>query len=509
MYGGPPVVDRSLSDSWPTWGWLYPGEPPARVYDESDVPGCRDGCPCTEPAAAAPLPAVAPQAWAVPGVPLERAEPVGSPLLAGLAGALDALEAAGPLTGSTVETLEVFRLAERARGLALRELAVTDTTGGHLVGRLRQVGLTGWLREARQLTDTAARSTVELARALRDDLPELAGLLQTGAITVEHATAVVAGVRGLDRQLVRDAQPGLCALALTCDPAALRARLREMAVAVDEQLAADAARRAQDRMGLRVSPVGDHSAVDGTLTGEDGATVRLALDLAVEADRVDGDPRSKAARTAQVLVDWASDYLQRAHGPGDSAANDAHTVRSHLLVVCTPEQLAARADDQAQRTLADLVEQHLTGGPGLAPLSPTIPGQPGPLSRGALRRLACDATLDLVLAHSSTGTGSSTGTRAHRHPPLHVGRSARTLSGAQFKALVARDRTCIVAGCHRPPAQCAGHHVQHWADGGTTDLDNLVLLCHAHHHDHHDRGRDLSHRDGRWLTQTGWAAAPP
>ena len=98
----------------------------------------------------------------------------------------------------------------------------------------------------------------------------------------------------------------------------------------------------------------------------------------------------------------------------------------------------------------------------------------------------------------------------HLADPLYVGRSARTVTGRQFKALVVRDRTCVVAGCHRPPAQCAAHHVQHWADGGPTDLDNLVLLCHQHHHDHHDRGHDLPHRDRhRQLTATGWALAPP
>ncbi len=25
------------------------------------------------------------------------------------------------------------------------------------------------------------------------------------------------------------------------------------------------------------------------------------------------------------------------------------------------------------------------------------------------------------------------------------------------------------------------HHIQHWADGGPTSLDNLILLC-GHHH---------------------------
>jgi hypothetical protein len=30
------------------------------------------------------------------------------------------------------------------------------------------------------------------------------------------------------------------------------------------------------------------------------------------------------------------------------------------------------------------------------------------------------------------------------------------------------------------------YHVRHWIDGGGTDLANLVLLCRAHHHAHHD-----------------------
>jgi hypothetical protein len=84
--------------------------------------------------------------------------------------------------------------------------------------------------------------------------------------------------------------------------------------------------------------------------------------------------------------------------------------------------------------------------------------------------------------------------------PLDVGRAARIVRGQLWRALITRDRTCTVKGCHRPPAQCHAHHVKHWADGGPTDLTNLVLLCHQHHHDHHDRGMTLTHQDGRKLT---------
>jgi hypothetical protein len=65
------------------------------------------------------------------------------------------------------------------------------------------------------------------------------------------------------------------------------------------------------------------------------------MDLAAEADRVDGDTRSKAARQADVLVRWANDFMTRQHGPGDSLADDVHTVRTHLHILCRPDQLTA------------------------------------------------------------------------------------------------------------------------------------------------------------------------
>lgn len=90
------------------------------------------------------------------------------------------------------------------------------------------------------------------------------------------------------------------------------------------------------------------------------------------------------------------------------------------------------------------------------------------LSAAAVRKLACDAEIvPAVLG----GQGEV----------LDVGRTQRLVTAVIWKALVLRDRHCRFPGCRRPPIACDAHHLRHWADGGATALDNLVLLCRAHH----------------------------
>ncbi|RSN41345.1 HNH endonuclease [Amycolatopsis sp. WAC 04197] len=65
--------------------------------------------------------------------------------------------------------------------------------------------------------------------------------------------------------------------------------------------------------------------------------------------------------------------------------------------------------------------------------------------------------------------------------PLDVGRMKRFVTPGQRRALNIRDGGCAFPGCHRAPKHCHAHHIRHWADGGPTDLRNLVLLCSFHH----------------------------
>jgi hypothetical protein len=59
------------------------------------------------------------------------------------------------------------------------------------------------------------------------------------------------------------------------------------------------------------------------------------------------------------------------------------------------------------------------------------------------------------------------------------------------------------------------HHLLPWAQGGATDLDNLVLICHRHHWLVHEGGWKLVRaEDGRMLAvapvpTVAWRARAP
>ena len=81
-----------------------------------------------------------------------------------------------------------------------------------------------------------------------------------------------------------------------------------------------------------------------------------------------------------------------------------------------------------------------------------------------------------------------------RGEPLSVGRRTRSIPPALRRALMSRDRGCRFPGCPSTH-HLHGHHVRHWAEGGETTLDNLVLLCPVHHRLVHEGGFDVRRLD--------------
>jgi hypothetical protein len=68
--------------------------------------------------------------------------------------------------------------------------------------------------------------------------------------------------------------------------------------------------------------------------------------------------------------------------------------------------------------------------------------------------------------------------------PVSVGRALRIVPERTRRLVLDRDRGCRFPGCVAR-SRLEVHHVVHWADGGGTDLDNLVGLCPFHHDEHH------------------------
>jgi hypothetical protein len=96
----------------------------------------------------------------------------------------------------------------------------------------------------------------------------------------------------------------------------------------------------------------------------------------------------------------------------------------------------------------------------------------GLLSREAIRRISCSATVALALDDAFGHT-------------MFEGRARRFASDAQRREIQRRDRRCRFPGCPNNIFTDV-HHVVHWIDRGTTDLPNLVTLCDHHHHRVHE-----------------------
>jgi hypothetical protein len=104
-----------------------------------------------------------------------------------------------------------------------------------------------------------------------------------------------------------------------------------------------------------------------------------------------------------------------------------------------------------------------------------------PVSSKTVERWACDCSVTRVLMQDSV--------------VIDVGRARRVISGPTKRALRARDGHCVWPGCDRPASWSAGHHLVHWIHGGTTNLENLALLCHRHHR--------MVHEDNWQIAKTG------
>ena len=358
-----------------------------------------------------------------------------------------------------------------------------------------QAGSTAaWLRHRLRMGAGTAAGLVRTARALhRGPLTGTAQALAAGTISPAHAKVLAAGTHDLPDHVAADAEPVLVEAARRLDPPRLRRAVAHLRLVADPDAAQDRIQRQHQQRGLWLSPTIDGMvALDGLLDPEAGQTVLAALEPLARPTNAD-DERSGGQRRADALTELARRTLEAGQLPQTGGVRPQLTVTVDLDSLLGPGGLGGEA------------------------------GGAGPLDPEACRRLACDGAVTRVLVTRHPTTDHHSGAedrlvarlrwRRRRLPPalggaptqpLEVGRTSRVVSAAQRAALVVRDGGCAFPGCDRPPAWCEAHHLRHWLHGGPTDLENLALVCRAHHRAVHEGGWRLArHPDGR-LT-----ASPP
>jgi hypothetical protein len=256
---------------------------------------------------------------------------------------------------------------------------------------------------------------------------------------------------------------------------------------------------------LSFALLGDTVILAGTLPRLEGEAVIAAIDALAERLRSTAEHVPAGARRADALVELVT----------TAATTGALPTRGGLPVALTVTLEHTRAGDpiwttSRGHTLTPAEQRFTACDPTLTPIAVTTPG-PRPPDECTGPGARCPDTLEgrfdaegpAPMAGAPVAGAAPTSPAGSAPPtpptpaariaalaavlfdgpriPLAVGRTSRTATPAQRKALATRDSGCIIPGCPIPAENCQAHHVTDWSAGGPSDIDNLALLCWTHH----------------------------
>lgn len=357
----------------------------------------------------------------------------------------------------TVEALgeqleELSRISNSLESVGLRFLHAFEQRGGHEVAGY--VSVASWLKDRCGIAGSSAAERVRVSRAL-PHMPPTRAAFADGAVSYT-AVRLLADAREAHPDIFEEHEEALLDAARTLRIRGLRKAIAYWRQALDWDAALTDANHLYEMRRLHLSRTfGGTGRLDGVLDPDGTEVVAAALGSIIDGEFRSGsdDTRSPAQRRADALVEICRRWLD------GGSAHVSGGVRPHLSVLVDLEVLETRSGGTAET------------GSGRVPHPETI------------RRLACDAGVCRIVMQGGSA-------------PLDVGRRTRTVPPALRRAVVARDRGCAFPGCDRPPSWCDCHHVHHWAEGGPTSLDNLVLLCRHHHRLVHEAGFRISTDQG-------------
>lgn len=259
------------------------------------------------------------------------------------------------------------------------------------------------------------------------------------------------------RALIRIAVPGTQKLLLDVARQLTANALEKLCTRILQRLAADAGMCLEDALQLYFRPL-ETGVVElsGVLLPEQAAAVQDAISVAKEIAVIESAPLQGEAETAprptmsnvDALVYIAEHFV-------DSPPSTLLPLRRRMETFILVDEKTLRSRDKLPADMCELADGTQ-------------------LATETARRLTCDSThVELVMGRDGT--------------PLRAGRRTRRVSDSLMRTLLTRDRSCRFPGCPNRAALDA-HHVKHWADGGATTKENLVLLCRRHHRFVHEGG---------------------
>ncbi|MDZ4730795.1 MAG: DUF222 domain-containing protein, partial [Xanthomonadales bacterium] len=227
--------------------------------------------------------------------------------------------------------------------------------------------------------------------------------------------------------------------------------------------------------------------IKGRLTPEQGAIFQQAIASGMQ--QLFDEQKDVPAGTS--FDDQAPDILPKPH-PIASRRADA-------LVRMSENYLSGKSGNTAGSFVINLhtdIETLKSAGYGAEASLETNGENAGNVPAETSRRIACDAGLIHWLDNKGEPRNLET---------LGIGRKSRTVPPAIRRALQQRDKCCQFPGC-----TCShfvdAHHIHHWADGGETNMNNLLLLCRTHHRLVHEGGFQLNRLPGGKFRMTGLCA---
>ncbi len=391
--------------------------------------------------------------------------------------AVEALDAADLAAADTAVCIDLLRDVRRTRGWL-------DAVEARISSRMRDLstvtpGSTG--PAATAVSDlhgsVGGVSAAEGRRRERrsktlDDAPSFADALETGKIGAEHVDALANATTGLDDTIKTELlgqQESLLAAALSKTPEEftrvcrdrIRRLERDLGISRNTQQRNDTylRRKINRATGMTEGRLAFHPELANQIFG----AIDREIAAMIAAGERAGDP----------------EFLERRYQRDRLAAEALG-------------RLVAGGHDRERPLEADItyvVDHETAETRRLHAHSICETGDGIPVPPDSVRRALCNGFITPVIL-GEDGV------------PINVGRTHRTATRAQRRALRTIYRTCAHHGCDMAFDRCEIHHIDWFEHGGTTDLHNLLPLCSRHHHLVHEGGWTIQLSPERTLTIT-------